>query len=84
MHAFLSLTSKDDLGPVHTYPYSFEKPFFSPFSKKFASTRNVFARPHVQANSADNCLHFSSLAYDLTHRTRGRKYELNVKVEGAD
>ena len=44
MHAFLSLTSKDDLGPVHTYPYSFEKPFFfSPFSKKFASTRNVFA-----------------------------------------
>ena len=30
------------------------------------------------------CLHFSSLAYDLTHRSRGRIYELNAKVERAD
>ena len=29
-------------------------------------------------------LHFSSLAYDLTHRSRGRICELNAKVERAD
>ena len=27
-----------------------------------------------------HCLHFSSLSYDLTHRSRGRIYELNAKV----
>ena len=27
---------------------------------------------------------FSSLAYDLTHRGRGRIYELNAKLERAD
>ena len=32
------------LGPVHTYPYSFEKAtFFLRFPQKFASTRSVFA-----------------------------------------
>ena len=29
-----------------------------------------------------HCLPFSSLAYDLT--SRGRKYELNAKIEKAD
>ena len=29
-------------GPVHTHPFSFEKQFFSPFSKKFVSTSSVF------------------------------------------
>ena len=27
---------------------------------------------------------FSSLAYDLTHRGRGRFFELNAKIERAD
>ena len=27
---------------------------------------------------------FSSFAYDLTHRDRGRIYELNAKIERAD
>ena len=31
-----------------------------------------------------HCLHFSSLAYDLTQRSRGRIYELNAKVERSD
>lgn len=31
-----------------------------------------------------HCLHFSSLAYDWTHRSRGRIYVLNSKVERAD
>ena len=84
MHAFLSLTSKDDLGPVHTYLYSFGKAtFFSPSSKKFASTRSVFAgrishrfRPSTSTSEfcLRHCLHFFSLAYNLTHRSRGRKY----------
>ena len=30
------------------------------------------------------CLHFCSLAYDLPHRSRGRIYEVNAKVERAD
>ena len=30
------------------------------------------------------CLHFSSLAYDLTHGSRGRIYKLNRKIERAD
>ena len=28
-----------------------------------------------------HCLHFISLAYDLTHRGRGHRYKLNSKVE---
>ena len=31
-----------------------------------------------------HCLYFSLLAYDLTHRSRDRIYELNAKVERAD
>ena len=30
------------------------------------------------------CIIFSSLAYDLTHRSRGRVHELNAKIERAD
>ena len=61
MHAFLSLTSKDDLGPVHTYLYSFGKVTFFLFLQKNSRPlvafsqggfRIVFARPQVQANSA--------------------------------
>ena len=40
---------------------------------------------YVQANLCwRHCLLFSSLAYDLTHRSRGGIYELNAKVERAD
>ena len=40
---------------------------------------------HLQANLCwRHCLHFSSSAYDLNHRSRGRIYELNAKVERAD
>ena len=31
-----------------------------------------------------HCLHFPSLAYDLTHRRRSHIYELNSKVERVD
>ena len=41
--------------------------------------RNVYANPCRR-----HCLHFSSLAYNLTHTSRGRIYELNAKVERAD
>ena len=67
MHAFLSLTSKDDLGPVHTYSYSFGKATFFLLLQKNSRPlvafsqrgfirpgfRIVFARPQEQANSAD-------------------------------
>ena len=61
MHAliFLSLTIKDDLGPVYTYPYSFEKATFfllrQKNSRPFVALSHplILARPHVQANSAD-------------------------------
>ena len=33
---------------------------------------------------ADLIVFFFSLSYDLTHRSRGRIYELNSKVERAD
>ena len=31
-----------------------------------------------------HCLHFSSLAYNLTHRSRTHIYKLNSKVERVD
>ena len=31
-----------------------------------------------------HCLHFSTLAYDLTRRSRCRIYKLNAKTERAD
>ena len=31
-----------------------------------------------------HCLHFSSLAYDSTHTSRGSRYEPNAKIERAD
>ena len=40
------------VGPVHTYPYSFENAtFFLRFKKKYASTRSVFASFYVYDES---------------------------------
>ena len=51
----------------------------------FAARSRVLARLASVAQIGErHCLHFSSLEYDLTHRSRGRIYELNAKVERAD
>ena len=44
----------------------------------------LIATWHVRESLLTSMFSFSSLAYDLTHRSRGRIYELNSKAERAD
>ena len=47
MHAFLSFTNKDDLGPVHMYPYSFEKATFFLLLQKNSRPLVAFSPVHT-------------------------------------